>query len=39
MENGYFEIELLGIHPTDRSKDMRVWIHGTKTQDINRPLR
>jgi len=30
MENGYFEIELLGIHPTDRSKDMRVWIHGDK---------
>ena len=30
MENGFFEIELLGIHPTDRDKDMRVWIHGDK---------
>ena len=30
MENGYFEIELLGIHPSDRSKDIRVWIHGDK---------
>ena len=30
MENGFFEIELLGIHPTDRDKDIRVWIHGDK---------
>ena len=30
MENGFFEIELLGIHPTDRDKDMMVWIHGDK---------
>ena len=30
MENGFFEIELLGIHPTDRDKDMRVWIYGDK---------
>ena len=30
MEKGYFEVELLGIHPNDRSKDLRVWVEGDK---------
>ena len=30
MDNGYFEVELLGIHPEDRNKDIRVWIEGDK---------
>ena len=30
MDNGYFEVELLGIHPDDRGKDIRVWIEGDK---------
>jgi short subunit dehydrogenase-like uncharacterized protein len=30
MEKGYFEVELLGIHPDDRSKDLRVWVEGDK---------
>ena len=39
MENGFFEIELLGIHPTDRDKDMRVWIYGDKDPGYKSPAK